>query len=94
MDNELILDDQFKKKINEKLLECLDNYRKTLSYIAGDVPLEVLCLPKATETILRSNGVLRVYDLFDMDFTEVKGLGETRINDLTSRLHEFLSMGI
>ena len=77
-------------EINKKLLESLDNYRKTMSYMCGDAPIEVLCLPKVIETILISNGCLRVYDLFDRDLTEIKGMGCGRIRQLTARLDEFL----
>jgi hypothetical protein len=80
------------KKINKKLTEGLQNYRKMMSYMAGDVPIQSLCLPKTIETILLNNGLLRVYDLFDRDLTEIKGLGTVRCRDLTSRLDQFLAM--
>lgn len=80
------------RKINKKLLESLENYRKTIAYIAGDAPISILCLPKATETILINAGCLRVYDLFNCDFTKIKGLGKIRIGDLTTRLDQFSPM--
>lgn len=79
-------------KINEELLKGLTNYRNTLSYMAGDAPIGVLCLPKTIEKILLRNGCLRVYDLFDCDFAKIKGLGKVRIRNLTSSLNEFLSI--
>jgi len=90
--NEIKLKKSDIKKINKKLTESLSNYRKFMSYAAGDVPLGVLCLPKPTEKILLDNGFLRVYDLFDADLAKVKGLGQIRIRDLTSRLDQFLAM--
>jgi hypothetical protein len=79
-------------EINKKLLESLENYRKFMSYASGDLPLECLCLPKPTEKILLDNGFLRIYDLFDADLTKVKGLGQVRLRDLTTRLDKFLAM--
>lgn len=79
-------------KIKEEVLKKLSEYRTTLMYMASDAPISILCLPKVTENILLSNGFLRVYDLFNRDFVEIKGLGTTRIRDLTSRLDQFFSM--
>ena len=78
--------------INKKLIESLENYRKTIAFMACDAPLELLGLPKVTQTILLNAGCLLIYDLFDRDFTEIKGLGAARIRDLTTRLNEFLAM--
>lgn len=80
------------QRINEKLMESLGNYRKVLSLMYGDAPLGVLCLSKKIESILNSNGCIRVYDLFDRDFTKIEGLSEASLRDLTSRVDEFLSM--
>ncbi len=80
-------------KLNKDLENSLQNYRKTMSYMYADVPIGVLCLPRVIEKSLADHGLFRVYDLFDCDFTEVKGLGVSRIRDLTSRLNEFLSIG-
>ena len=78
--------------IHRKLIESIERYRKTISYMYGDAPLGVLCLPKIIETTLINNGCFRVYDLFDRDLTKIKGIGHSRIRDLTSRLDEFLSV--
>jgi hypothetical protein len=80
------------KKINKKLLESLHHYRKMVTFMAADMPIGVLCLPKATEKILTKEGILRVYDLFDRDLSEIKGIGKTRIRDLTSSFDKFLSI--
>ncbi len=90
---ENVLSEADSKKINKELIESLGRYKKTLSYMAGDAPIEVLCLPKTIQTVLISNGCLRIYDLFDCDLTKIKGIGKTRIRDLTARLNEFLSIG-
>lgn len=91
VNNNFISDDRM-KKLKEELEKSFEQYHKTMKYMAADAPIEVLCLPKVIETCLFNHGCLRVYDIFDLDFTEVKGLGEVRIRDLTARLNEFLSM--
>jgi len=80
------------RKINKKLLESLQNYRKFVACMSGDLPIGCLCLPKTTEKILIKNGFQRIYDLFDVDLTKIKGIGEVRIRDLTAGLDQFLSM--
>lgn len=79
-------------KIRKEVLQKFSEYKKTLDYMATDAPIQILCLPKPIENALLSNGLLRIYDILDMDFTKVKGLGIRRIRDLASRLDEFLSM--
>jgi hypothetical protein len=80
------------KKLREEVLKRLTDYRKMINFMAADAPISILCLKPAIEKALLSHGCLRVYDLFDVDFTEVKGLGVTRIRDLTTCLDKFLSM--
>jgi|APCry1669192647_1035423.scaffolds.fasta_scaffold130244_1 hypothetical protein len=80
------------KKINKKLLESLGNYRKFLNYAAGDVPIGCLCVNPIIEKILHENGFERVYDLFNTDLTKIKGLGRSRLGELTTRLQEFIAM--
>lgn len=79
-----ILREQVSKKFNE--------YRTTLNYMAADAPIGTLCLPPVIENALLAHGCLRIYDLFDLDFTEVKGLGVRRVGELTSSLDKFFSM--
>lgn len=79
-------------KINLELVKSLGNYRKTLTYMLADAPIGCLCLPKACEKLLTDDGCLRIYDLFDRDFTKIKGFGVTRIRDLTSSLDKFFAM--
>lgn len=87
------IDEDMKLKIlKEEVLKKLAEYQKTMVYMLSDAPISILCLPKVTENALVSHGCLRVYDLFNCDFTEVKGIGATRIRDLTTRLDEFVSM--
>ena len=80
------------KKINKKLLESLDNYRKFVSYMAGDMPIECMCLDKTIQKILLSNGIFRVYDLFDRDLSKIKGIGKVRSGNLNASLEQFISL--
>ena len=79
-------------KIRKEVAEQYKSYQSTLKYLACDAPIEVLCLNEALNNILLANGFLRVYDLFDMDFTKIKGIGVRRSRDLTASLDQFFSM--
>ena len=79
-------------KIAKDLDKSIKNYRNTLKFMAADVPISMLCLPKTIESILVSNGCLRVYDIFNMELTKIKGLGDIRIREITLRLENFLSI--
>lgn len=68
------------------------HYRKVLHYLEGNVPIQVLCLPKSIESKLLRAGFVRVYDLTSTDFTKIKGLGVKSLDILASRLDEFFSM--
>ena len=91
-DTNLQLNEMQLEKLKKDLRTSFEGYQKTMKYLVADAPIEILCLPKAVEQILLDNGLLRVYDLFDVDFVKIKGLGVTRIKDLTSRLDQFFSM--
>lgn len=80
------------KKIKEELVKKFSEYRTTITFMAADAPIGILCLPKIIENALLDHGLLRIYDLFDCDFTKIKGLGISRVRDLTSRLDQFFSM--
>lgn len=80
------------EEIKKKLLGSFENYKRTMLYMSCDAPIEILCLPKAIETILVNDGVSRVYDLLDRDLTKIKGLGDIRRGELASRLNKFISM--
>lgn len=80
------------KKIREEVMERFKEYEKTMIYMACDVPLEVLCLPKDIEKPLLRSGCLRVCDIFDRDFVEIKGLNDARIRNLTASLDKFFAM--
>jgi hypothetical protein len=78
----------------ENLKKDFFHYRQTLAYMGANVPLQVLCLPKEIENALLSNGCLRVYDLIDRDLRKIKGIGDRRLELLTTRLDEFFTVSI
>lgn len=80
------------QKLREELSKSFSQYKDTMRMLAADAPIEILCLPGSIEKILLNNGCCRVYDLFDMDFTKIEGLGPVRIRHLTSSLDKFFSM--
>jgi|SRR5271166_3028892 len=84
--------DENMRKIKEEIAKKFTDYRKTINYMAADAPIGTLCLPTVIENALLDHGCLRIYDLFDCDFTKVKGLGIRRIGDLTASLDKFISM--
>lgn len=79
-------------KLNDDLINSLNRYQKTISYLVGDAPIGALCLPKHIEKKLLADGCLRVYDLLDRDLSKVEGFNKSIIDDLTSRVNKFLSM--
>ncbi len=92
LDNIINQDVEPPQKVDMK--KNLDHYRKTLSYMGANVPIQVLCLPKTIEKSLINEGILRVYDLISRDLGKIKGLGQARLDLLASRLDEFFSVGI
>lgn len=79
-------------KLKEELKNKFEDYQKTMKFMLGDAPIEILCLHPTIETILLNEGFLRVYDLFNVDLFKVKGLGVVRVKQLTTRLDQFFSM--
>lgn len=80
------------KQVKIELIKSLKTYQKTMNVLACDAPISVLCLPKALENALLNAGFLRIYEILNLDLTEIKGIGKTRRNLLTARLNEFISM--
>jgi hypothetical protein len=94
MDENLIINPDVKEPDKINIHKDLAHYRKTLSYMGSNVPIGVLCLPKALENSLTKQGILRVYDLIDRDLAKIEGIGSARLGLLTSRLDEFFTVGI
>lgn len=85
-------EEDLQKEINLQLTKSLENYRNTLSYMLGDMPIQSLNIPKKIIKILINNDIIRVYDLFGRDFTKIEGLDFIGIRDLTTCFNEFISM--
>jgi hypothetical protein len=90
--NENLEKDLTMEKLRRELMKRFDEYRSTMAYLAADAPIGTLCLPKRVEKCLLDHGLLRIYELFNCDFTKIEGLNDVLIRDLTTRLNEFLSM--
>jgi hypothetical protein len=80
------------QKLREELSKSFSQYKDTMRMLAADAPIEILCLPSSIQKVLLDSGCSRVYDLFDLDFTKIKGLGPVRIRNLTTSLDQFFSM--
>ncbi len=80
------------KRISAEISIRQEQYLKTIKFLSADAPISILCLPKTIETILSNSGYFRIYDLFDVDLTKIKGLGAIRSKQLTSSLDQFFSM--
>lgn len=80
------------QKLREELAKRFKDYKTTMSFMATDAPIAVLCLNPSLETILINEGYLRVYDLLNMDFTKIKGIGIVRSRELAASLEQFFSV--
>lgn len=80
------------KKLKEEIIRKFAEYRTTMRYMAADAPIAILCLPSSTEKTLADQGLLRIYDLFDLDLVKIEGLSVAKLRDLTTRLNQFFSM--
>lgn len=80
------------EKVRKEVIKKFEDYRITMKFMAADAPIAVLCLKPEVEKILTDQGFLRIYDLFDVDFVKIKGLGVARIRHLTTSLDKFFSM--
>lgn len=92
--NKILTEEILNNKVTEELKKTVTYYKKNLKYMAADAPIEVLCLPKRIENCLNKAGCIRIYDIFDLDLTKIKGLGNIGCRDLTSALDQFLAMSI
>ena len=80
--------------IIEESKKNLAHYRNVLQFMGANIPIQALCLPKPIENALLRADCLRVYDLINRDFTEIKGIGRDRADILASRLDEFFTVCI
>jgi len=90
-DNSKVMNKEI-NRIKKGFLKQLNDYKKYIRTCELDAPIEVLCLPTAILTILRNNGFSRVIEIVGLDFTKIKGLGDTRILYIQSRISQFIGM--
>ena len=88
VDNNVVLNKTDVKKIGKEVLKTVKTYANVLKIMACDMPIESLCLPKELNSILIKAGYLRVYDILDINLTEIKGVGVVRANMISARLQE------
>ena len=79
-------------QLKEELRKKFSEYQTTMKFMLADAPIGVLCLNQNIEKILTDHGLLRIYDLFNVDLIKIKGLGVVRVKQLTARLDQFFSM--
>lgn len=76
------------KKIGKNFLKQVETYQNFIRQSELDLPIEVLCLPSAILTILKREGVSRVFHLSGRDLTKIKGLGGSRLGILQTSLNK------
>ena len=86
------LQDMQMAQLKKELVQKFNEYQTTIRFMAADAPIEILGLPTAINNALLTHGCFRIYDLFNCDFTKVKGLGPSRLSELTTCFDQFLSM--
>ena len=92
MSDDQIINPDVEAPSKPDMKKSLAHYRQILSYMGANVPIQVLCLPKVIEKTLTAEGIVRVYDLINRDLTEIKGLGQARLDLLASRLDQFFTV--
>lgn len=93
-DIENVVDPEIEKRevIKKELIKSFNRYQNVISLMAADAPISVLGLPKNIEKTLSNNGLSRLYQLLNLDFTKIEGLNDVSRNRLTSSLNQFVSM--
>lgn len=80
------------QRLKEELRRSFSQYQQIMRFMATDAPIAILCLPSTVEKLLVNHGCLRVYDVFNLDLAEIKGLSASNLRDLTARINQFFSM--
>jgi DNA-directed RNA polymerase alpha subunit len=76
------------KKIGKNFLKQIETYQSFIKQSELDLPIEVLCLPSAILTILKREGISRVFHLSGRDLTKIKGIGGSRLSILQTSLNK------
>ena len=62
------------------------DYKKKIQSEYANVPIEVLCLPKVINTILKKNNIYRVFDLLGIDIKGIKWISDNRARIINKQL--------
>ena len=91
---EEVIDPEIEKRENVKreLIKSFGRYQKVMSLMAVDGPVSILGLPKNIQKILEDNGILRLYEILNIDLTKIEGLSDIELKRLTASLDKFSSM--
>lgn len=81
-----------KENVKRELIKSFDRYQKVMSLLAIDGPISVLGLPKNIQKILEDNGILRLYEVLNMNLAKIEGLTDIDRARLASSLNKFSSM--
>ena len=80
------------KKFKRYAVDLLKFYGKKMKMMSCDVPIEVLNLSDNLTRKLKSNGVERIYDFFNGNFAEIKGLKPRDVTIIQDSIQFFLSL--
>ncbi len=81
-----------RENVKRELIKSFDRYQKVMSLMAIDGPISVLGLPKNIQKILEDNGILRLYEILNMNLIEIKGLSDIDRTRLAASLNKFSAM--
>lgn len=85
--NEQVMEKEL-KKIQKNFFKQISNYKDYIRQCELDLPIEALCLPAAILTILKREGITRVFHLSGRDLAKIKGIGGSRLNTLQASLNK------
>ena len=67
-------------------MDDFDDYKKKIQSEYANVLIEVLCLPKVINTILKKNNIYRVSDLISIDIKGIKWISDNRASIINKQL--------
>lgn len=92
IDNVIDPEIEKRERLSKELIKSFDRYQKVLSLMAVDGPLSVLGLPKNIQKILEENGILRLYEVLNMDLVKIEGISDVDRARLATCLNKFSAM--
>lgn len=86
------LSENIQIKIREELRKQSQRYQRMMRILETDAPIEVLCLDKKIEDLLRIHCFFRIYEILDVNLSEVEFLTDRDVRHIAARLNQFTSM--